>query len=108
MWFMYRCDRVANGRFHWSERPQRGRQQRAEADNDGMKWFPWRRRHAEHDTAPVEPDSEQVAEWLEPATQNPRVRAERFWERWHELLPRINSALGDSEPKRIEHLLCEE
>ena len=73
-----------------------------------MKWFPWRRRHAEHDTAPVEPDSEQVAEWLDPATENPRARAERFWARWHELLPRINSALGDSEPKRIEHLLCEE
>jgi hypothetical protein len=108
MWFMYRCDRVADGRIHWSERPQRGRQRPVEADNDGMKWFPWRRRHAEHDTAPVEPDSDQVAEWLEPATENPRARAERFWERWYELLPRINSALGDSEPKRIERLLCEE
>jgi hypothetical protein len=108
MRFTYRRKLVAIGRIRWAERPQQGRQRLAEADNGGMKWFPWRRRHAEHDTPVVEPDSEQVAEWLEPATENPQARADRFWERWHELLPQINSALGDSEPKRIEHLLCEE
>jgi hypothetical protein len=74
-----------------------------------MKWLPWRRRHVENAKAEaVEPDSEQVAEWLEPASAGPRALVERFWQRWYDLLPQINSALGDSEPKRIENLLCEE
>ncbi|WP_018682139.1 hypothetical protein [Actinokineospora enzanensis] len=33
--------------------------------------------------------------------------AERFWARWHELLPDIAAALGDREPHRVESRLCD-
>ncbi|MEU5850865.1 hypothetical protein [Saccharopolyspora shandongensis] len=33
--------------------------------------------------------------------------AERFWQRWDDLLPEIASALGDSVPHRIESLVAE-
>ncbi|MFI0468213.1 hypothetical protein ACH347_29380 [Saccharopolyspora sp. 5N102] len=33
--------------------------------------------------------------------------AERFWQRWDDLLPEIASALGDSVPQRIESLVAE-
>ena len=56
MRFIYRREPDANGRIRWAERPQQGRQPRAEADNGGMKWFPWRRHKAEHDTPVVELD----------------------------------------------------
>ena len=55
-----------------------------------MKWF--RRR----ETAPIE-SVEDIA----------RGRAERFWTRWSEQLPTISAALGDREPSRVEHDLCE-
>lgn len=38
---------------------------------------------------------------------DPAVAAERFWRGWAELLPEINSALGDREPQRFEHELSE-
>jgi hypothetical protein len=43
------------------------------------------------------------------ATQppDPATAARTFWARWDELLPSISSALGDREPSRVEHDLCE-
>ncbi|SFE50172.1 hypothetical protein SAMN04487819_11529 [Actinopolyspora alba] len=34
-------------------------------------------------------------------------RAELFWRRWEELLPRVGSALGDGVPQRVDHQLAE-
>ncbi|MCX2953558.1 hypothetical protein [Lentzea sp. NEAU-D7] len=51
-----------------------------------MKWF--RRRKAE-DVAPAHlPNAEEAAQ--------------RFWERWFELVPVVSAALGDGEPHRVE------
>lgn len=36
-----------------------------------------------------------------------RVRAETFWQRWHDLLPVVSAALGDGEPNRVDHQLAE-
>jgi hypothetical protein len=36
-----------------------------------------------------------------------RTRAERFWTRWNEQLPSVSAALGDREPGRVEHDLCD-
>lgn len=61
-----------------------------------MKWF--RRRRP---TAPVP---------LPPARQpagDPVAAAQRFWARWNDLLPEVSAALGDREPNRVEHDLCE-
>lgn len=38
---------------------------------------------------------------------DPAEAARRFWARWNELLPEISGALGDREPNRVEHALCE-
>ncbi|MBP2338658.1 hypothetical protein JOF41_004836 [Saccharothrix coeruleofusca] len=38
---------------------------------------------------------------------NPEEAAQRFWERWFELLPQVSAALGDREPHRVENELCE-
>jgi hypothetical protein len=35
------------------------------------------------------------------------VAAAAFWNRWSELLPVISAALGDREPQRVEHDLCQ-
>lgn len=51
-----------------------------------MKWF--RRRKAE-EVAPTHlPNAEEAAQ--------------RFWERWFELVPVVSAALGDGEPHRVE------
>ncbi|MDX8055970.1 hypothetical protein SK571_41895 [Lentzea sp. BCCO 10_0798] len=51
-----------------------------------MKWF--RRRKAE-DVAPAHlPNAEEAAQ--------------RFWQRWFELVPVVSAALGDGEPHRVE------
>ncbi|MFS8103189.1 hypothetical protein LFM09_39280 [Lentzea alba] len=51
-----------------------------------MNWF--RRRKAE-DVAPAHlPNAEEAAQ--------------RFWERWFELVPVVSAALGDGEPHRVE------
>jgi hypothetical protein len=42
-----------------------------------------------------------------PAPVDPRTAAARFWAAWHELLPQVSAALGDREPNRVEHDLCE-
>jgi hypothetical protein len=56
-----------------------------------MKWF--RRRKAE-DVAPTHlPNAEEAAQ--------------RFWERWFELVPVVSAALGDGEPHRVEDELEE-
>jgi hypothetical protein len=38
---------------------------------------------------------------------DPAEVAVRFWARWEELLPSISAALGDREPHRVEHELCD-
>ncbi|WP_242613390.1 hypothetical protein [Herbihabitans rhizosphaerae] len=53
--------------------------------------FPWRRKD--------KPETVRL--------ERPDVAAERFWQGWHELLPEISAALGDNEPGRVEHQLCE-
>jgi hypothetical protein len=56
-----------------------------------MKWF--RRRKAE-EVAPTHlPNAEEAAQ--------------RFWERWFELVPVVSAALGDGEPHRVEDELNE-
>jgi hypothetical protein len=35
------------------------------------------------------------------------ARARQFWVRWAEQLPLISSALGDRDPSRVEHDLCD-
>ncbi|ACU39846.1 hypothetical protein KCV87_25720 [Actinosynnema pretiosum subsp. pretiosum] len=57
-----------------------------------MRWF--RRKRPEPPPAPVH-------------LPNPAEAAVAFWERWHALLPRISGALGDGQPQRVEHELCE-
>lgn len=42
-----------------------------------------------------------------PAPDDPARLAVRFWQRWFDLLPEISAALGDREPSRVEHRLCE-
>ena len=37
---------------------------------------------------------------------DPAAAAQRFWERWFELLPETNAALGDSAPQRVENELA--
>jgi len=37
---------------------------------------------------------------------DPAAAAHRFWERWFELLPETNAALGDREPQRVENELA--
>lgn len=56
-----------------------------------MKWF--RRRKAE-DVAPTH-------------LPNAAEAAQRFWERWFELVPVVSAALGDGEPHRVEDELGE-
>ncbi|HEY8372806.1 MAG TPA: hypothetical protein VIL00_08695 [Pseudonocardiaceae bacterium] len=43
----------------------------------------------------------------EPDVRTPEEAAAAFWRGWDELLPRISAALGDREPHRVEHELCE-
>ena len=43
----------------------------------------------------------------QPAPEQPARLAERFWQRWYDMLPEIAAALGDREPHRVEHRLCE-
>jgi hypothetical protein len=38
---------------------------------------------------------------------DPAAAAQRFWTAWHALLPQVSAALGDREPGRVEHDLCE-
>jgi hypothetical protein len=52
-----------------------------------MKWFR-RRPNAEEATPRRVPNAEEAAQ--------------RFWERWFELVPVVSAALGDGEPHRVE------
>ncbi|WP_439377523.1 hypothetical protein [Amycolatopsis lexingtonensis] len=38
---------------------------------------------------------------------DPAVAAEAFWQGWFELLPLVSAALGEGEPHRVEHELCQ-
>jgi hypothetical protein len=52
--------------------------------------------------------SRRKAETVEPqAPVDPAPLAVRFWQRWFDVLPEVSAALGDREPQRVEHLLCE-
>ncbi|MGH3449947.1 MAG: hypothetical protein ACRDQW_04310 [Haloechinothrix sp.] len=42
-----------------------------------------------------------------PVPDDPEAAAAEFWRRWHDVLPEISAALGDREPQRVEHVLCE-
>jgi hypothetical protein len=43
-----------------------------------------------------------------PSTPNDPARlAARFWAQWFDMLPETAAALGDREPHRVEHRLCE-
>ncbi|WP_020671091.1 hypothetical protein [Amycolatopsis nigrescens] len=65
-----------------------------------MKWF--RRRKPEEDV----PDPR--TPWpVQEVPADPMVAAVAFWRRWYELLPEISAALGDREPQRVEHELCQ-
>jgi hypothetical protein len=38
---------------------------------------------------------------------SPAEAAQRFWQRWFDLLPVVSAAIGDGEPHRVENELCE-
>lgn len=61
-----------------------------------LKWFRRRVRHRSEPVADPAPDAAELTEL-----------AETFWRRWFELLPDVSAALGDREPQRLEHELCE-
>jgi hypothetical protein len=39
--------------------------------------------------------------------EDPAVAAETFWRGWYDLLPMVSAALGEGEPHRVEHELCQ-
>lgn len=60
------------------------------------RMFKFLRRRAADDAAePVDVQADAAA------------RAEVFWQKWDALLPEIASALGDSEPQRVENLVAD-
>ncbi|WP_435157789.1 hypothetical protein [Amycolatopsis sacchari] len=64
-----------------------------------MRWFRRPRREDEvHDPRTPWPRQE--------VPEDPEAAAAAFWERWFELLPEINAALGDREPQRVENELA--
>lgn len=38
---------------------------------------------------------------------DPAAAAEVFWQGWYDLLPMVSAALGEGEPHRVEHELCQ-
>lgn len=85
-----------------------------------MTWFRRRKPKATEPEAPdrrsqgrtslsstPEPEVNRTAEVDQTAEADPIEAAARFWARWEELLPSISAALGDREPHRVEHELCE-
>lgn len=62
-----------------------------------QRWFRRSRASGEEVPDPRTPWPEQEI----PA--DPVAAARTFWQRWSELLPEINAALGDREPQRIEN-----
>ena len=63
-----------------------------------MRWF--RREQREDVPDPRTPWPHQEV------PDDPEAAARRFWERWFELLPETNAALGDREPQRAENELA--
>lgn len=39
--------------------------------------------------------------------EDPAAAAEEFWQGWYDLLPMVSAALGEGEPHRVEHELCQ-
>jgi hypothetical protein len=39
--------------------------------------------------------------------EHPAAAAEAFWHGWFDLLPLVSAALGEGEPHRVEHELCQ-
>ena len=64
-----------------------------------MRWF---RRSRQRDEVP-----DPRTPWPEQEVPaDPDAAASAFWERWFELLPEVNAALGDREPQRVENELA--
>lgn len=73
-----------------------------------MKWFRRRKRDDDAHTAPgndVPDRSDQVGPAADPA--DAAARAATFWQRWDDLLPEVNAALGDGMAHRVDHQLAE-
>ncbi|GAA4544680.1 hypothetical protein [Amycolatopsis samaneae] len=43
----------------------------------------------------------------QPVPEDAGAAAEEFWRGWFELLPQVSAALGEREPHRVEHDLCQ-
>jgi hypothetical protein len=65
-----------------------------------MRWF--RRRRARATDRSQESPGDRTVPLADPAEA-----ALRFWARWEELLPTISAALGDSDQRRAELVLCD-
>ncbi|MDV6013523.1 hypothetical protein [Haloechinothrix sp. LS1_15] len=70
-----------------------------------MRWF--RRRAEREPTSGGEPVDPRTPWPAAPGPEDPTEAAKRFWRRWSEILPDVSAALGDGEPLRVEHTLCE-
>jgi hypothetical protein len=70
----------------------------------GMGWF--RQRFQRGSQHPFQ-GPEAVADPRQLELEDPTTAAATFWRRWRELLPEVSAALGDREPQRVEHTLCE-
>ncbi|HWE89666.1 MAG TPA: hypothetical protein VG317_09430 [Pseudonocardiaceae bacterium] len=70
----------------------------------GMGWF--RQKFQRGLTEPVA-EQRQFEEQRPFELADPASAADTFWRRWHELLPEVSAALGDRDPQRVEHTLCE-
>src|SRR5699024_615317 len=57
--------------------------------------------------AAKQPPDPRTAWPAQPVPTDPDAAAREFWQRWAELLPDISAALGDREPQRVEHQMCE-
>ncbi|MFE0021664.1 hypothetical protein [Amycolatopsis sp. NPDC059021] len=63
----------------------------------------FRRRRSET----AEPPDPRTAWPDQPIPDDAGAAAEEFWRGWFELLPQVSAALGDQEPHRVEHDLCQ-
>ncbi|MET8998075.1 hypothetical protein [Amycolatopsis sp. NPDC004169] len=57
--------------------------------------------------AAADPPDPRTAWPEQPVPDDPAAAAEAFWRGWFELLPMVSAALGEGEPHRVEHELCQ-
>lgn len=68
----------------------------------------FRRRRAEPGTTAGALPPDPRTPWPEqPVPSDVTAAAAAFWKGWYELLPEVSAALGDREPHRVEHDLCQ-